>query len=198
MSFKTVNGRTDDDGCLAILWAHLWAFGSGELIDFVAAVLHLSQYRTNELHLGQEVGKHHSKTYDYNFNWSKLDLMILKHLPMFLFMSIQLTNIYCFPLKSDQLGKSTYFSPAASPSEHRFKFNPHLPSGLVHPYQLDESICHLRGVCCIFFIFILFLYKILWANSVDPDQTPRSDLGLHCLPMSQKVDAKGYGLSRDR
>ena len=31
------------------------------------------------------------------------------------------------------------------------------------------------------------------ANSVDPDQTPRSaasDLGLHCLPMSQKRDAR--------
>ena len=31
------------------------------------------------------------------------------------------------------------------------------------------------------------------ANSVDPDQTPRymaSDLGLHCLPMSQKWDTR--------
>ena len=31
------------------------------------------------------------------------------------------------------------------------------------------------------------------ANSVDPDQTPRSaasDLGLHCLPMSYLWDAK--------
>ena len=30
-------------------------------------------------------------------------------------------------------------------------------------------------------------------NSVDPDQTPRtvaSDLGLHCLPMSHKKDAR--------
>ena len=31
------------------------------------------------------------------------------------------------------------------------------------------------------------------ANSEDPDQTPRSaasDLGLHCLPMSPKWDAR--------
>ena len=28
------------------------------------------------------------------------------------------------------------------------------------------------------------------ANSEDPDQTPRSDLGLHCLPMSQKWDVR--------
>ena len=35
------------------------------------------------------------------------------------------------------------------------------------------------------------------ANSEDPDQTPRSaasDLGLHCLPLSQKWDARLYGL----
>ena len=37
------------------------------------------------------------------------------------------------------------------------------------------------------------------ANSEDPDQTPRSaasDLGLHCLPMSQKNGTLGlYGLN---
>ena len=35
--------------------------------------------------------------------------------------------------------------------------------------------------------YILFLWKILLANNVDSDQTPRyvaSDLGLHCLPMT--------------
>ena len=37
------------------------------------------------------------------------------------------------------------------------------------------------GVFCIF-NFISIRYKL--ANSVDPDQTPRSDLGLHCLCMS--------------
>ena len=34
---------------------------------------------------------------------------------------------------------------------------------------------------------------VLNANSVDPDQTPRSaasDLGLHCLPMSRLWDAR--------
>ena len=28
------------------------------------------------------------------------------------------------------------------------------------------------------------------ANSVDPDQTPRSDLGQHCLPMSLLLNAR--------
>ena len=42
-----------------------------------------------------------------------------------------------------------------------------------------------------FVLSFYFLIKrnthLLYANSVDPDQTPRSvacDLGLHCLPMS--------------
>ena len=41
---------------------------------------------------------------------------------------------------------------------------------------------------------VLFhFYSILLANSEYPDQTPRSaasDLGLHCLPMSRKWDAR--------
>ena len=82
------------------------------------------------------------------------------------------------------------------------QFNPHLPNGLSHSYQLDESICHLRGVWYTFFIFILFLIEIpvskhcwLWSDAAfcGVDQTPRSaasDLGLHCLLMSQKWDAR--------
>ena len=52
--------------------------------------------------------------------------------------------------------------------------------------MFDESICHLKGVGFIL-SFILFLWKILLANNVDPDQMPHyvaSDLGLHCLPMT--------------
>ena len=44
-----------------------------------------------------------------------------------------------------------------------------------------------------FFIFILFQIDNPVTNSEDLDQTPRSvesDLGLHCLPMSQKWDAR--------
>ena len=43
------------------------------------------------------------------------------------------------------------------------------------------------------FIFIPFQKIFLLANSEYPDQKPRSaasDLGLHCLPMSQKWDAR--------
>ena len=48
--------------------------------------------------------------------------------------------------------------------------------------MLDESICHFRGILSFLFYF---WWKILLANTVDPDQTPHyvaSDLGLHCLP----------------
>ena len=36
--------------------------------------------------------------------------------------------------------------------------NPHLPSGLFYPYQLDESMFYLRGVWCTF--VIIFLIEI--------------------------------------
>ena len=42
-------------------------------------------------------------------------------------------------------------------------------------------------------LFHFFLFSIEIANSEDPNQTPcsaASDLGLHCLPMSQKWDAR--------
>ena len=57
-------------------------------------------------------------------------------------------------------------------------FNPYLPSGLSHPYQMDESISRFRGVP----VYLSFLLKFLYANSADPDQTPH--YGLHCSPRS--------------
>ena len=45
-----------------------------------------------------------------------------------------------------------------------------------------------------FFSFLFYFQKIfLLANSEDPDKMPHSaasDLGLHCLPMSQKRDSR--------
>ena len=60
----------------------------------------------------------------------------------------------------------------------------HLPSGPVHSYQLEESISDFSVVWRAFFMLILFLLKFMLANSEGPNQPPRSDLGLHCLPMS--------------
>ena len=75
---------------------------------------------------------------------------------------------------------------------NRTSINPHLPNGPIHPYQLDESISNFRGVRSTFSFLFYFDLKFLLANREDPDQTPHSaasDLGLHCLPMSQKWDA---------
>ena len=53
--------------------------------------------------------------------------------------------------------------------------------------MLDISICHFRGVGPILsLLFFFFLWKILLANNVDPEQMSHyveSDLGLQCLPM---------------
>ena len=50
-----------------------------------------------------------------------------------------------------------------------------------------EGYYHFRGVGAILSLSFHFGWKILLANSVDPDQMPHdvvSDLGLHCLPMT--------------
>ena len=46
--------------------------------------------------------------------------------------------------------------------------NPHLPNGLSHPYQLDESVFHLRGIWCTFFIFIIFFIEIPVSKQCRP------------------------------
>ena len=50
-----------------------------------------------------------------------------------------------------------------------------------------------KGVWLVFNNIIFIEIPVFNANSVDPDQTPRSvasDLGLHCLPMSLLWDAR--------
>ena len=68
------------------------------------------------------------------------------------------------------------------------------PPGFSHHYQLDESIFIFRGVRCDFHFFLYnFSMKFLCANRIDPDGTPRSaasHLGLYCLSMSHKRDAR--------
>ena len=67
----------------------------------------------------------------------------------------------------------------------RTALNPFMPNGISYHYQLEQSIFVLRGVRWYF----SFLFKIMQANSGDPDQTPHSvasDLGLPYLPMSHK------------
>ena len=85
------------------------------------------------------------------------------------------------------------------PSPKIFKFNhvdslinSYLTNGFSHHYQLGESTFIFRGVRSDFFLS-QFLMKFLCANRIAPDGTPRSaasHLGLCCLPMSHKKDAR--------
>ena len=55
-----------------------------------------------------------------------------------------------------------------------------------------------QGFWVVIFIFNQILKKLLYANSGEPDQTPRfaaSDLVLHCLPMFHKRTQGIYGLT---
>ena len=68
-----------------------------------------------------------------------------------------------------------------------------MPSRLSYLSSLDEPISIIRNVWLVFLSLFFIYIPVLNANSVDPDQTPRSaasDLGLHCLPMSHLWDAR--------
>ena len=68
-----------------------------------------------------------------------------------------------------------------------------MTNGFSHHYQLGESIFIFRGVKRFFLFLFDFSMKFLCANRIAPDGTPRyaaSHLGLCCLPMSHKRDAR--------
>ena len=72
-------------------------------------------------------------------------------------------------------------------------FNSFMPIGLCYLNSLDSSISYIRGVWLFFIVTIFVEMSELIANSVHPDQMPRSeasDLGLHCLPMLLLWDAR--------
>ena len=69
----------------------------------------------------------------------------------------------------------------------------YLTNGFSHRYYLGESTFIFRGIRSDFYFFFNCLMKILLANRITPDGTPRSaasHLGLYCLPMSHKRDAR--------
>ena len=56
-----------------------------------------------------------------------------------------------------------------------------------------KSLFQILGVLGGIFHFYLNSYRAFYDETGDPDQTPRSvasDLGLRCLPMSHKKDAR--------
>ena len=75
-------------------------------------------------------------------------------------------------------------------------FNPPLTTGLSHPYHLDVSTFNFGGIGSDFSFSFHFSIRIMKANRIVPYAgTPRfaaSHLGLFCLPMSHKKDARLY------
>ena len=73
-------------------------------------------------------------------------------------------------------------------------FNPNLTNGLSHHYHLGESTFVFGGFRCNFNFFISqFSMKFLCENRIAPDgmlRSAASHLGLYCLPMSHKKDAR--------
>ena len=68
-----------------------------------------------------------------------------------------------------------------------------MTNGLSHPYHLDESTSIFRDIRSEFSFLFNFSIKIFSANRKVPDGTPHfaaSHLGLFCLPMSHKKDAR--------
>ena len=76
-----------------------------------------------------------------------------------------------------------------------------MPSVLFYLNTLDRSISYIR-VSGKFLLNSCFVeISELYANSVDPDQTPHSaasDLSLHCLPMSLLSEARYKWVKRDQ
>ena len=68
-----------------------------------------------------------------------------------------------------------------------YQFNPYLTNRFSHHYQLDESTFVFRGVRCDFIFLSHISMTFLCANRIAP---AASHLGLFCLPMSHKRDAR--------
>ena len=68
-----------------------------------------------------------------------------------------------------------------------------MPSAFFYNNSLGRSLSYIRGVWLVLLLSCYVEVSELNANSIDPDQRPRSvasDLGLHCLPMSLLLDAR--------
>ena len=79
------------------------------------------------------------------------------------------------------------------PVHNAHSINLYLTNGFSHHYQMGESTFIFRGVRCDFPSLSDFSMKFACANRIAPDGTPRSaasHLGLRCLPMSHKKDAR--------
>ena len=102
-------------------------------------------------------------------------------------MFVVLGCVYCLWLTS------VYKGSTLRKLAHVNAVNPYLTNGFSHYYHLGESTFIFRGIRSDFQFLNKFLMKILLANRIAPDGMPSSaasHLGLFCLPMSHKRDAR--------
>ena len=66
------------------------------------------------------------------------------------------------------------FEHACFCNEHFLCFNPFMSNGLFYFNSLDWSISNRRDIWLTFIITIIIEISVINANSIDPDQTPRS------------------------
>ena len=79
--------------------------------------------------------------------------------------------------------------------------NPSVLNGISHPYHLGESTSIFRGNRSDFSFLFHFSMKFMLANIIACNGTPyfvASHLGLLCLPMSDKKDARLIWVKRNK
>ena len=94
---------------------------------------------------------------------------------------------------AEQVSSTTKMQAIEYDLQHVTLVNLYLTNGFSHYYHLGESTFIFRGIRSDFQFLNKFLMKILLANRIAPDGTPRSvvsHLGLFCLPMSHKREAR--------
>ena len=68
-----------------------------------------------------------------------------------------------------QLAQIRWATPDSCPGKSLMKgINPFLSNRIVHPYYLEESILHLRGIWCIVSFFMIFLIEITVCKQCRP------------------------------
>ena len=130
-------------------------------------------------------------------------LIISAHVCLFYYLLICLKPVRLVAKSVDtnymQLSTASDLGPHCLPkhaclnTKDEFLFHLFTRNRLFYLNSSDWSISNIRGVWLVFIIIIFIEIPEFNANSVDPDQEPRSatsDLGLHCLQMSLLWDAR--------
>ena len=106
-------------------------------------------------------------------------------------MIVSILDAFHFDLSGSQLNvKLVPRVTTEEGNQEQGKVNPYLTNRFSHHYHLGSPLSFLGVGCSNLFHFLM---KFLYANRIAPDGTSHSaasQLGLYCLPMSHKRDAR--------